>query len=125
MMAQAWRSADAGLHWQNLPVGLGERALPLSNGARLAPASDQVAVISASALGPVERTTNGGGSFAIVGPAQPREPGWDWIGFTDTVTGSALRPASSSATGPGGLELLQLWRSYDGGAHWSGPVRIG
>jgi photosystem II stability/assembly factor-like uncharacterized protein len=125
MMAQAWRSADAGRHWQNLPVGLGEHALPLSNGARLAPASDQVAVVFASALGPLERTTDAGGVFTIIGPSQPREPGWYWIGFTDSLTGSALRDARGSVSAPPGLQALQLWRSYDGGAHWSGPLHIG
>jgi photosystem II stability/assembly factor-like uncharacterized protein len=125
MMAQAWRSADAGVHWQSLPVGLGQHSLPLSNGARLAPVSDTSAVISASALGPLLRTTDAGGAFATIGPSLPREPGWDWIGFTDATTGSALRPAASPSTGPQGLEVLQLWRSYDGGGSWTGPVRIG
>ena len=117
MMAQAWRSADAGAHWESLPVRPG-----LSNGARIAPASDSAAVISAGGVAPVYRTTDEGRTFVTVVPPSGSGPGWDWIGFTDPMTGSALR--AGAGTGVNGEAPFELWRSSDGGTHWSGPVPI-
>lgn len=117
MMAQAWRSSDAGAHWQSLPVRPG-----LTNGARIAPASDSAAVIAAGGVGQLYRTTDGGRSVTTVVPPSANGPGWDWIGFTDTTTGSALR--AGAGVGVNGVSPFELWRSSDGGSHWTGPVRI-
>jgi photosystem II stability/assembly factor-like uncharacterized protein len=118
MMAQAWRSTDAGAHWQSLRVG----QAGLSNGARIAPASDQAAVIAAGGIGPVYRTSDGGITFSTVEPPSPNGPSWEWLGFTDSMTGSALRAGAGAAVN--GIAPHELWRSSDGGTHWSGPVPI-
>jgi photosystem II stability/assembly factor-like uncharacterized protein len=118
MMAGAWRSADGGTHWESLPAGRPPLTLPLSNGARIAPATDTTALLSTGGTGAVLRTTDGGRTFATVVRQDPNGSAWDWIGFTDPSTGSALR------AGPG-TSGLTLWRSHDGGSTWRGPARIG
>lgn len=111
-MAAAWRSTDAGAQWTQLTAP----GLELSNGARLGVISESAAVIAPGGIARPLRTTDGGRSFAPVSGPQGAQASWEWIGFTDPSTGSALL---AGAGGP-----ARLWRSADGGADWSGPVAI-
>jgi hypothetical protein len=126
MMSEAFRSTDGGAQWVGL-TSAGE----LVNSAVLAPASDTTAVIEPSSQGPLLRTTDGGASWANVPPTvSPGSSGawWSWIGFTDSLTGSALLVAGSTPADwpwPDGPSPESLWRTDDGGLTWSGPVSFG
>jgi photosystem II stability/assembly factor-like uncharacterized protein len=122
MEAQAFRSTDGGAQWSTLNVG------SLENSALLAPASDTSAVIEPNAQGQFLRTSNGGATWQSVYPSGNGSFWWNWAGFTDNNTGSALRTESNSPAGwpfPNGPSPEQLWRSSDGGTTWSGPVTFG
>lgn len=122
MMAQASRSDDGGAHWSALNTG------ELPNSAQLAPASDTTAVLVTSGGGPLMQTTDGGKTWQdISGTTASNGYSWDWVGFTDGQTGSALQETGTlPANWPWqhGPFPEQLWRTSDGGSTWTGPVKI-
>jgi photosystem II stability/assembly factor-like uncharacterized protein len=121
MLAGLWRSANGGTTWEQL-TSVGQ----LPNSAILAPASDTRAVVGPNPQGDLLVTGNAGATWAAV---QAGTPGysWSWVGFLDPNTGAALRLGSPPPgwPWPNGPGPEQLWLTNDGGATWSGPVRIG
>lgn len=109
--AGAWRSVDGGVTFSALHTAI------LNNSARLGAASADVAVLAPNdSTSTLLHTTDGGATWA-----QASIPSgasfWPWIGFTDAQVGAALVQLSQgSGNGPG---PLVLWRTTDGGAHWS------
>jgi hypothetical protein len=123
MMAGAFRSTDGGAHWQALSA-TGE----LENSAVLVPASDTVAVLESSSQSQLLRTTDGGASWKSVSSPGGSGLYLSWAGFTDESTGSALLSETNAPANwpwPNGPSPEQLWRTTDGGATWSGPVKLG
>lgn len=122
MMSEAFRSADGGAHWSSLKTG------QLVNSTQLAPVSDTIAYLVPSAQGPFLGTTDAGLSWRNVsGTTTTGTWSWAWVGFTDSRTGSALQEQGTAPAGwpwPKGPLPYQLWRTTDGGASWSGPVKI-
>ena len=111
MLAGALRSTDGGVSFRQL------RTRPLVNAAQLAAASGTTAVLFGNGAGSrLMRTTDSGVSWT---PAKtPRAPIDIWsIGFTDSRVGFALVQTRSDATA--NVERPVLWRTTDGGAHWS------
>jgi len=121
MLAGVWRSSDGGATWEQL-TSVGE----LPNSAVLAPASGTRAVVAPNPQGDLLLTDDAGATWTAV-HAGTAGYTWAWVGFTDALTGSALRVGSAPPgwPWPNGPEPEQLWRTADGGATWSGPVRIG
>jgi photosystem II stability/assembly factor-like uncharacterized protein len=102
MLAGAWRSTDGGLTFRRV------RTPPLANSAVLAPASRDTAVLARGSH--LLRTTDGGAVWRAANtPA--RVVSVAWMGFTDARVGAAL-----VRTKP---DVQVLWRTADGGAHWS------
>lgn len=123
MLAEAFRSTDSGAQWSTL-TSAGE----LGNSTQLAPASATTAVLEQGSQSPVLRTKDGGTTWQTVYPSANGAWYWNWIGFTDSATGSALRSEANAPANwpwPNGPSPEQLWRSSDGGATWSGPVSFG
>ena len=115
MMAGASRSTDGGITFRTV------RTPPLANSAVLAPASRASAVLARNgARSPLLRTADGGVTWKVA-----RTPGpavdVDWIGFTDARAGAALVQTPFDASLQAGSQ--SLWRTSDGGAHWS-PVPL-
>jgi photosystem II stability/assembly factor-like uncharacterized protein len=111
MLAGGWRSTDGGATFERL------RTPPMVNSAALAPASRSTAVLARNgARTPLLRTTDGGARWA---PATTPETALfvPWVGFTDARVGAALVQTGWDATAK--LERQALWRTADGGAHWS------
>jgi hypothetical protein len=111
MMAAASRSTDGGITFTHL------RTPPLVNSAALAPASEDTAVLAGNGAGSrLLRTSDGGATWRA--PSTPERATFvPWIGFTDARVGAALvqtRYDSSTKN-----EIQVLWRTNDGGAHWS------
>ncbi len=122
MMAEAFRSSDGGASWEQL-----SSAGQLVNSSVLGAASDTTALIAPSSQAPLMRTTDGGATWPNVNPSGTGSAWWSWIGFTDAGTGSALLVETNMPAGwpwPHGPSPEQLWRTSDGGATWSGPVKI-
>ena len=111
MLAGGWRSTDGGATFERL------RAPPMVNSAALAPASRSTAVLARNgARTPLLRTTDGGARWASV--TTPETAIFvPWVGFTDARVGAALVQTGCDATAK--LERQALWRTADGGAHWS------
>lgn len=124
MMAGAWRSTDAGAHWTALRAGTGTNGPGMSNGARLAAVSDTTAVLATGDVGQLLRSTDGGLTFTTIVPPGQTGQQWQWLGFTDPMTGAGLRFGGGEPVGPERLSPLQLWRSIDGGVSWH-PITIG
>jgi photosystem II stability/assembly factor-like uncharacterized protein len=107
MLAGALRSTDGGTRFARLTTPA------LVNSARLAPASGSTAVLFGNGAGSrLLRTTDGGANWTVA--TVPRRPiaVW-WVGFTGSRVGYALVQTRDKAyTG-------DLWRTADGGAHWS------
>ncbi|MGD0811926.1 MAG: hypothetical protein ABSA91_19790 [Acidimicrobiales bacterium] len=123
MLAEAFRSTDGGAQWSTL-TSAGE----LGNSTQLAPASATTAVLEQGSQSPVLRTKDGGVTWQTVYPSANGAWYWNWIGFTDDNTGSALRSEASAPADwpwPNGPSPEQLWRSTDGGTTWTGPVSFG
>jgi photosystem II stability/assembly factor-like uncharacterized protein len=123
MLAEVFRSTDGGVHWSPL-----KSAGELGNSTQLAPASATTAVLEQGSQSPVLRTEDGGTTWQTVYPSANGAWYWNWIGFTDSGTGSALRSEANAPANwpwPNGPSPEQLWRSTDGGATWSGPVSFG
>ncbi len=98
--ASAFRSLDGGQTFTQLSA-----PMSLPNFASIAGPSSTIAVIAGQGL---ERTTNGGQSFASVENSQTQ---WTIVGFTTPVNGFAFEQQSAV--------VHLLWRTDDGGAHWS------
>jgi photosystem II stability/assembly factor-like uncharacterized protein len=113
MLSGAFRSEDGGATWSALHPGK-----ELANSAQIAPASDDVAVIATGDQAELLRTADGGDTFASVYPVSSGS--WSFVGFTDAVTGSALRFVGGSGENQG----ERLYRSTDGGVDWRGPVEV-
>ncbi len=123
MLAEAFRSTDSGAQWSAL-----SSAGEMDNSAQLAPASGTTAVLEQGSQGPVLRTDDGGATWHTVYPSANGAWSWNWTGFTDSNTGSALRSEASAPANwpwPNGPSPEQLWRSTDGGTTWTGPVIFG
>ncbi len=123
MLAEAFRSTDGGAQWSTLTS-----AGQLGNSTQLAPASSTAAVLEQGSQSPVLRTQDGGTTWHTVYPSGNGAWYWDWIGFTDSNTGSALRSEANAPANwpwPNGPSPEQLWRSTDGGTTWTGPVSFG
>jgi photosystem II stability/assembly factor-like uncharacterized protein len=123
MLAEAFRSTDSGARWSTL-TSAGE----LGNSTQLAPASATTAVLEQGSQSPVLRTEDGGTTWQTVYPSSNGAWYWNWIGFTDINTGSALRSEANAPANwpwPNGPSPEQLWRSTDGGTTWTGPVSFG
>lgn len=118
MLAGAWRSTDGGASWS----GAGTKP-SMDNSALLAPAGATTAVVEPGPDGQLLRTTDGGSSYTQVSAATPGY-WWSWMGFTTSAVGSALRVSQKQSARPG-PPIEQLWRTYDGGVTWAGPVNIG
>ena len=106
LLAVAWRSTDGGASFMQL------KTPPLANSAALAAASPRVAVLDGNGAGSrLFRTTDGGRTWK---PTQTPEVATDvgWIGFSSTQVGAALVHVRGEQTNV-------LWRTTDGGAHWS------
>jgi len=116
MMAAAWRSTDGGRTFARLTTP------PLVNSAALAPASRDTAVLARNgARSRLLRTTDGGATWTA--PSTPGTPTFmPWIGFTDAHVGAALVQTRYDTSTKREIEVL--WRTTDGGAHWS-EVRLG
>lgn len=123
MMAEAFRSSDGGASWSQL-----DNKLQLPNSALLAPVSATTAFLSDGDQSPLLETTDGGSSWHNAPGTTPTGTwGWQWAGFTDSQTGSALQSEGTAPAGwpwPDGPPPEQLLRTTDGGATWSGPVKI-
>jgi hypothetical protein len=105
LLAAAWRSTDGGRTFRHVPTP------PLANAAVLAPASRDTAVLARNgAGGRLLRTTDGGATWRAAGIPGP-VVSVTWIGFTDARVGAALVQTTPQARA--------LWRTKDGGAHWS------
>gem|GEM_PF-2282128 len=123
MLAEAFRSTDGGAHW--IPLS---SAGEMDNSAQLAPASGTTAVLDQASQGPVLRTDDSGATWHTVYPSANGAWNWNWTGFTDVNTGSALRSEANAPANwpwPNGPSPEQLWRSTDGGTTWTGPVSFG
>jgi len=123
MLAAAFRSTDGGAQWRPM-----SSAGEMDNSAQLAPASATMAVLEQGSQGPVLRTEDGGATWQTVYPSANGAWSWNWIGFTDSNTGSALRSEANAPANwpwPNGPSPEQLWRSTDGGTTWTGPVSFG
>jgi hypothetical protein len=116
MLAQAWRSTDAGVSFTRLNTP------PLANSAVVAPASRDSAVLARDGAGArLLRTTDGGTVWKS--PRTPRRAKpFLWIGFTDARVGAALVQGGYDASAK--VAIQALWRTTDGGATWS-IVRFG
>ncbi len=94
----------------------------LVNSAVLAPASRDTAVLARNgARSRLLRTIDGGATWraeSTPGPAVFVA----WVGFTDARVGAALVQTRYDASMK--TEIQVLWRTRDGGAHWS-TVRLG
>jgi photosystem II stability/assembly factor-like uncharacterized protein len=78
-------------------------------------------VLATGTGGVLLRTSDGGRSFTAVTP--PGAHGrWALVRFSTSHAGGALLVTTASGSTP---ESIQLWRSTDGGAKWTGPVRVG
>jgi hypothetical protein len=111
MLARAWRSTDGGITFTRLTTP------PLVNSAVLAPASQDTAVLARNgARSGLLRTTDGGSTWTAAST-----PGTatfaPWIGFTDAHVGAALVQTVGDPSEK--IEIQVLWRTTDGGAHWS------
>lgn len=111
MLAGTWRSTDGGITFTQLVTP------PLVNSAQLAPASQDTAVLARNGAGSrLLRTKDGGSTWTAA-----RTPGaatfTPWIGFTDARVGAALVQTGWDASAK--TESQALWRTTDGGAHWS------
>jgi photosystem II stability/assembly factor-like uncharacterized protein len=111
MLAGGWRSTDGGATFERL------RTPTMVNSAALAPASGTTAVLARNgARTPLLRTTDAGATWSAVSA-----PGTTifvpWIGFTDARVGAALVQTGWNAAAK--FERQALWRTADGGAHWS------
>ncbi|MFL5961737.1 MAG: hypothetical protein ACJ757_02430 [Gaiellaceae bacterium] len=115
MAAGAWRSVDGAAAFRPLATP------PLVNSAALAPASEDTAVLSRNGAGArLLRTTDAGATWTA--PSTPRGATFvPWIGFTDANVGLALVQTGFDASAK--VEQQSLWRTTDGGAHWS-TVRV-
>lgn len=110
--ARAARSVDGGATFAELATPV------MSNGAELGAASADVAVLSPNnATGSLLRTTDGGTTWTAVTGLPAGVTSWNWIGFTDAQVGAALVETGSSPS----PATVALWRTSDGGAHWT-PV---
>jgi photosystem II stability/assembly factor-like uncharacterized protein len=108
--AAAWRSTDGGRTFRQV------RTPPLANAAVLAPASRNTAVLARNGAGPrLLRTTDGGATWRAASTPGPVVY-IPWIGFTDARVGAAIVQTTP--------EVQALWRTTDGGEHWS-TVRLG
>ena len=111
MLAGAWRSTDGGITFTHLTTP------PLVNSAMLAPASDDTAVLVGNGAGSrLLRTTDGGATWKAASTPAPAMY-TPWIGFTDAQVGTALVQTGWDASAK--VEMQALWRTTDGGAHWS------
>jgi photosystem II stability/assembly factor-like uncharacterized protein len=103
--AAVWRSTDSGRTFRHVPTP------PLANAAVLAPASRDTAVLARNGAGPrLLRTTDGGATWKAASTPGPVVY-IPWIGFTNARVGAALMQTTPRA--------WALWRTKDGGAHWS------
>jgi photosystem II stability/assembly factor-like uncharacterized protein len=91
MLAEVFRSTDGGVHWSPL-----KSAGELGNSTQLAPASATTAVLEQGSQSPVLRTEDGGTTWQTVYPSANGAWYWNWIGFTDSGTGSALRSEANA-----------------------------
>lgn len=108
--AGAARSVDGGVTFSHLTTP------PMSNSASLGAASAQVAVLSPNdSTGTLLRTTDGGATMVPVAGLPAGVAYWNWIGFTDAQVGAALVETGSSPS----PSNMALWRTTDGGAHWT------
>jgi hypothetical protein len=95
--------------------------------AEIAPTSRAAAVLATGTGDVLLRTTDGGRSFTAVTP--PAAHGrWALVRFSTSHAGGALLVTTATATATatsGSAPMIQFWRSADGGAKWTGPVRVG
>jgi photosystem II stability/assembly factor-like uncharacterized protein len=108
MMSEVWRSTDGGVTFQLASGGTGGPGDGIPNSAAFAAASAGTAVVGGQQL---YRTSDGGESYAPVGPAGITA--WQYLGFTDATHGVAL--------GYQGVEDQSHERLYyttDGGASY-------
>jgi photosystem II stability/assembly factor-like uncharacterized protein len=83
-----------------------------ANSSMVAATSSLRAVIESSAA-PLQLTTDGGRSWQPV-LAPPDTGEFLWLGFTDASVGYAVAVVGQNLPQTG-----QLWRTADGGSHWS------
>jgi photosystem II stability/assembly factor-like uncharacterized protein len=111
MAAGAWRSTDGGATFRQL------RTPELVNSARLAPASARAAALVGSGEPTRILFTADGGATWTRATTPAGAGAVSWLGFADDRVGYALaqtgRNAQAKVTG------VALWRTTDGGAHWS------
>lgn len=115
MSGRAIRSTDGGAHFR--PVELPD----LANSAQLGGASARVAVVvTNAAFGRLRRTNDGGRRWRTI-----RQPPYTTqvrgLAFGDTRHGVLLQQTTTDPKT--GIDRFDLWRTTDGGAHWS-PTRF-
>jgi photosystem II stability/assembly factor-like uncharacterized protein len=108
-----YRSTDGGAHFsqtQNV------NAIGCPNGSQLAAATPTLAVVACNLGGqPLMRTHDAGSTWTVAQPALNQSGYWSPIGFTTADTGYVLWQDPSGPT-----PVVQLWRTTNGGATWSG-----
>lgn len=111
MQGQGLISTDAGKTFT--PVNIGPQR---PNSSQLVGASALVAVAAFPGIvaGPIERTTDGGRTFAAVQQPPSQSGEWVLLGFTNPEDGYAFWTDTSSS----GSENSSLWHTTDAGAHW-------
>jgi photosystem II stability/assembly factor-like uncharacterized protein len=108
MMSGIWRSSDDGRSFAQPAAREGSPSLP--NSAVFAAASDSTAI---AGFQDIERTTDAGRHWHVVGPKPRTNIVWSYLGFTDAAHGVGIVMNNA-----GRKTRFALWATSDAGAHW-------
>jgi hypothetical protein len=105
------RGTDAGDRWAKVVV-----PARLGYDAAIAPSGATSAVLATGTSNELLRTSDGGKTFRAVTP-HGADGRWSVLRFTPSGNGGGLLVTP--------VATVQVWRSTNGGADWTGPLRIG